>query len=135
MEDYFPDSKELFNIKTEIKQEIENIDNTCNICGELNDENSILLRCNHKFHSNCLYLIYKNNNYKDIKFCPYCRTSNNIFFDFYTKKYKPIKNNIINSCQGIIKNGFNKGKICNNKCINGNYCKKHSPILSNSTNT
>ena len=89
--------------------------NICNICKELNNDLSIDLKCNHKYHRECILLSIKHTSNE----CPYCR------------KYIYI-NDIIDTtpiiCTAINKSGKNKGKQCINfaNYLSGKYCGKHA---------
>lgn len=113
--DYFPDTKNIFTIKEDITEIVE--DDNCYICGDINDENSINLECNHRFHKTCLKL---NNQFnKSGNCCPYCR-----------RKMPIMSNNIITKlkkCSAILKTGKNIGNSCGANCIGtSGYCRRHS---------
>ena len=51
-------------------------DDICSICGDkLDNEYNHTLKCNHKYHYQCILLSFKNMNNNE---CPYCRSPNNI---------------------------------------------------------
>ena len=123
----------------------------CAICHDELDETTISLKCNHKFHYDCILLIYKNpqgGKYKNIRMCPYCRSDGG---------YLPIKENVIpiqyihreyedvrkfystgnyeyiekylnkNKCWALLQSGKNKGCQCSkNPQSNSKFCKIHS---------
>lgn len=115
--------------------------NECLICYEQGD--LIKIKCGHSFHYNCIIQEYK---IKQKCVCPYCRTNNKnlILKTGYLPIYKIHKeySDFIKQkyfCQGILKSGKNKGKICNkrvlksgscvfntNSGLNIFYCNKHS---------
>ena len=107
----------------------------CSICGEENDEYVHMLKCNHSFHYQCLFLSFKhmkNNN------CPYCRGGNNLLPILNgLKKIHPgihdfnCDNNLLNNysiqkCSHILERGKNKGSQCSKNCKLGyDYCQYH----------
>jgi hypothetical protein len=86
MNDYFPDSKKIFNLEREKEEEIITT-NICYICQIENDiDSSIKLICGHTFHKECLSLNIDSivSNYRGYKLshpifnkCPYCSTIDN----------------------------------------------------------
>ena len=84
-------------------------------CDTLNDTDDIVeLKCNHKFHINCILMSYKK---AKNKLCPYCRQPGGTVIE------KNIQN--IQYCKAIISSGINKGCVCTNKAKYNNYCGKH----------
>jgi hypothetical protein len=116
----------------------------CSICGlSLNDEFSHTLKCNHKFHYDCLMKYYiSNKNYSCT--CPYCRQKTDylpvvdglkkIYVGIHVKSSDEFENYHINTeCNHIITRGKNKGNQCNKKCQLGyKYCKSHNKLSSSS---
>ena len=107
---------------------------TCDICAEIHNNESINLKCGHKYHYQC---ILKTFIIREIRECPYCRRESD-FLEFNSKYEGPIKNihftknNLYENnlfCCAIIKSGFNSGKKCNNFSLininNKNYCGIH----------
>jgi len=93
----------------------------CYICNEtcIYNENEIdtdeekficKLKCGHIFHYSCIYMSYK---YTNDKKCPYCRQEGGSIYK-------------LRLCKEILKNGKNKGKLCNCKIkTNDLYCGRH----------
>lgn len=109
----------------------------CYICYDINNNESVLLYCDHKFHHDC---IIQNYNYTKQKECPYCR---------YKYKFLPLpegktpicglhkeyKSNLsyspyynIKYCKGFFKNG----KPCHYRAYPNGYCKRHEKQLLSS---
>ena len=112
-------------------------DNFCNICYCEHDSNSIVLKCKHRYHYECILNSYKLNNTKKPRTCPYCREDGgylpliqdikpvkNIHRE-YTKWLSNKKNKSCQQCIGVILNGPNKNSRCNSKAKNGEYCGMH----------
>lgn len=101
----------------------------CYICYDANNEDSIKLKCNHKFHYDCILNSY----IKNPKICPYCRQING--YIPLKKNIKPIKNihkefntNINNPYVKICKGVFKNGNSCYYKAQKySDYCGKHKP--------
>jgi hypothetical protein len=97
----------------------DNEDNDCGICGSQLIEDIVKLKCNHKYHFECLYLSYK---FSHSNSCPYCRTPCKI----PTSK-KDIKQ--LGGCEGILKYGKRKGELCNCNIFKNSLglklCKRH----------
>ena len=58
------------------------MDDLCAVCHdtlEKEDDDIVTLNCNHKYHYNCIFAVYKDsvskNKYKSYVNCPYCRKS------------------------------------------------------------
>lgn len=112
-----------------------NSEDLCGICYLPNDNTNYVLKCNHKFHYECLLNSIKfSNNYnksssnKYNKICPYCRTPINYIdlrpgYSFIKNIHKPISHNI--KCKAILKSGKNKGQICGCSVKYGEYCGRH----------
>ena len=87
----------------------------CYICHDVNNEFSINLKCNHKYHQQCIKdsIVYTSPE------CPYCRKYVNLIM--LSKLIKPV------ICKATLKSGPRKGQQCKFKaCIdNCGYCKKH----------
>lgn len=117
-------------------------ENQCLISGENLTDTSVELRCGHKFNYNCLLNELKNQRKKNnleiqktslnqIK-CPYCRKINNGILPWY-EGYEKIKyinwsktnTKIVKRCISILKSGKRKGKKCNCKVKEGDYCGRH----------
>ena len=130
-------------------------DNTCPICYDTLDSNSITLKCKHTFHYNCILTAYKSNISKKsrhIRNCPYCRNKceylplienvypcKGIHVEFYeieqclirneTEKLKMITEKYIDKskCNAILKSGINKGNQCKKSKKKGlDYCHLHN---------
>ena len=129
-------SQELLN---DSKQEL------CLISKEELNQSKITLECGHTFNYLPIYQEFKeqkNNKKNSLKNklrvdqlkCPYCRNIQNGLIPFmnimgivplYGVNYPTAYVNLNNRCIHIYKKGPNKGKPCNNPCINS-LCKKHS---------
>ena len=104
----------------------------CSICGEdINVGYPHTLRCNHKFHYQCLYLSFKNLKNND---CPYCRSPNNKlplvnglrYINVNIHDVTNIEAYTNHKCGMEIMRGKNKGKKCGKSCTLGyDYCKIH----------
>jgi hypothetical protein len=123
----------------------------CSICHTDFDEEEDLnfkLRCGHKFHLECIFIIYSNNldSKKIIRQCPYCRKDGgyirldkniipikhiheeyNVFQEYINNKDTEQFMKFLNDkkCIAILKSGKNKGQQCNNNPLHDKYCKKH----------
>lgn len=121
---------------------MENEEEECSICGlSLNDKYAIELKCNHKFHYECLLCSFKEIKKTSFKHnycnrCPYCRRSCGVLpivnglkaityqIHYKTTDKKPEYEET--RCKGILKSGKNKGSLCGKKCQLGyEYCKRH----------
>lgn len=146
-DDFF---SQLKNLKNEILNDKENIENVCMITNEPLTEYYVTLSCNHKFNYKSLYnevyyqkvkrpiteiTILKVNQFK----CPYCRKIqnnllipdlfpelNNVYGVNLPRKYCILPN----KCCYKFLSGKNKGILCNKPCIK-TYCKNHKNILEN----
>lgn len=107
----------------------------CDICCEPHNDETITLKCNHRFHYLCILESFVTITKRE---CPYCRTESDLLE--YNKKYKkgPVHNihkfcyEMMNEnrCFGIITSGSRKGLQCMNyPCMYNNekigYCKRH----------
>ena len=97
---------------------------TCPICyDKIEDKDLSILKCNHKFHAQCILETYKHNrdtsknSYTNIRVCPYCRADGG-YLELLPNMF-PLKrihnewnilNNQINIC--------NINNISNNKLFN-----------------
>ena len=114
--------------------------NLCLITNDKLDSNSIKLECNHQFNYEPLYneVVYQktkklldNSKLKvnEMK-CPYCRKVNNGILPWY-EGYMKIKNVnwsnkiIQKKCLALLKSGKRKGKTCDCKAKEGNFCGRH----------
>ena len=61
----------------------------CDICCEDHNDESIILKCNHKFHYFCILKTFKVSLNRK---CPYCRTTSDLLI--HNKKYGEKINNI-----------------------------------------
>jgi len=128
--------EELLKMSKELSVEGEK----CLISGDDLKKNSVKLSCNHVFNYENLFneLINqrkKNNlevhqtNLNQIK-CPYCRKVNNGILPWY-EGYMKIKNVnwsnkiIQKKCLALLKSGKRKGKTCDCKAKEGNFCGRH----------
>lgn len=123
----------------------------CAICHDELKGDIVTLKCNHKYHYECILLIYKNpqdGKYKNTRMCPYCRgdggylpiRENIIPVQYVHKEYEDVRkfnitgnyeyiNKYLNKekCKAILKTGKNKGCQCSKKKqINLEFCKTHS---------
>jgi hypothetical protein len=86
----------------------------CNICSEqLLDEDEYKLKCNHKFHYDCIKMTFV---YSGNYTCPYCR-------QYHGKLY--------NQCTAILKSGKNKGSKCILQAKFGKLCGRHKVKTKN----
>ena len=132
-------------INTQKSEPVKHNDNECPICCDKlddNDENNVVLKCNHKFHYDCILAAYKSkqqntHNSRIIRSFPFCRgyggyleLKKNMFplrkihkewvkicDCFLTNDYKKIEEitkDYINTekCHAIVKTGNNKGSQC-----------------------
>ena len=126
-----------------------NNDEECSICGlELQTKFCYELKCNHKFHYECLMKTFMN--IPKIKYqinsCPYCRSPCDylpvvnglkkliVGVHFETVQEFSDENGFtkLNNkpCQYILKKGKNKGNQCSKNCYLGyDYCKIHKESL------
>ena len=115
-------------------------ENFCNICYCEHDSSSVVLKCNHKYHYECILHSYKINNTKKKRACPYCRSDGgylpllkdtkpekNIHREYTTWLNKDKKQNSksCKQCIGVVMNGPNKNSRCVNKATKGDYCGMH----------
>jgi hypothetical protein len=128
----------------------------CPICyDDLDSKKDIVkLLCGHKFHYECILLIYKNaklsymHNKKKIRRCPFCRMDggylplilpqvplNGIHVEYVNLEIFQNNNNweaieqYFNRerCHTILKSGKNMGNQCSRRCIkNIKFCKIHN---------
>ena len=107
-----------------------NLKETCPICYDELDSTSITLKCNHKFHYNCILnsfksLITKNRHIITNKSrkCPYCRDDGGYLplrDNIYPFKGIHIEHREIEDCLYI--NDFDKLKIITDKYIDKSKC-------------
>jgi hypothetical protein len=96
----------------------------CSICWDEFDNTVIKLKCGHYFHCKCIGKAYKMDKCKNM--CPFCR---NVDIYAQIKLRNFIKKLNVKRCQGILKSGKNKGKLCNCKAYSStDYCKRHGNI-------
>jgi hypothetical protein len=114
-----------------------NLEDCCSICGEdFKNEYCHTLKCNHKFHYNCLQLTFKN---LRCNHCPYCRGKNNylpvvnglkkLHIGVHVTSYEEVEkySNLNKPCNTILKRGKNKGNECGKNCQLGyDKCKMHN---------
>jgi hypothetical protein len=113
----------------------------CSICLDtLNNNNSVILECNHDFHLICImkHIIINRQSNRIIK-CPLCRTDINrhIFYNIY-KKYYHIRKNIkndISKLQGQIYTSYFKFQLKRifkkiNRISAFNYISKEEELLA-----
>ncbi len=86
---------------------------SCGICSDIFINNEFIkLKCNHKFHLECIKLSYQ---YTKSSICPYCRQDGGNL------------SSLMNCCNAIIKSGPRKGSKCNFRCKDKSiYCGKHN---------
>ncbi len=128
-----------------ISQDEEN-DNVCLIDGSELSEDSIKLKCTHRFNYlsilNEIKIQRKFNHLETQKIsqyqikCPYCRTIHNGILPYnenlYDKKIRgvnwpPSKVLKTNKCQSIMKSGKRKGEKCSKDCV-GQFCPRHTKL-------
>ena len=117
----------------------------CLICyGKMEkNDNLSILKCNHRYHYNCIYLTYKN--LKNKRECPYCRSDGgyislpegrvpekHIHKEYleYRKGNTSVVKLIEGRCKYILKKGKNAGYQCSfkSKCDSG-YCVRHNNMI------
>lgn len=108
----------------------------CPICGEkCSSKYEHVLKCNHKFHYECLLKSLK---FSSENLCPTCRNPLNFlepvnglrkltYSIHYDNSNKKIVNDYINhKCNYVFKKGKNKNNNCNKNCKLGYYkCTLH----------
>jgi hypothetical protein len=117
------------------------LDNICLICHDNLDEDSVTLKCGHKFNYKCIYMTYKALNGK--RECPYCRGDGGYlelkkgtipqmgihkeFSDYVAGNFNLEDIEFIEGkCKHILKTGKNAGSQCTCKPKPGtNYCGRH----------
>ena len=121
-----PESK---TISDKEESEDEDYDNLCFICYEKLEpgQNITTLKCKHRFHYQCILLVFKSILQKSTyatKECPYCRSSTNFLplipgvqpIKFIHQEYKPFgKSKILyipGKCQYMLKRGPRAGHQC-----------------------
>ena len=109
------------------------------------DQPTVTLKCKHKYHYQCILLVFKSLLQKSsyaTKECPYCRTNTNFLplipgiqpIKFIHQEYKPAGQSIIQyipgKCQYMLKRGPRAGHqcACAIKTEDG-YCKKHQKLI------
>jgi hypothetical protein len=117
-------------------------DNLCSICYDpiKEDDEISTLSCNHRYHYQCIYLIYKSMP-PNKRQCPYCRADGGYlkllpgkkplkgihaeyYIDNYEIQYIPGK------CKYILKRGKNSGSQCSFNIKNSSgYCTRHHKLL------
>ena len=132
---------------TSVESEEEDYDNVCFICYEKLEEgrNITTLKCKHRYHYNCILLVFKSILQKSsygTKECPYCRTATNFLplipgiqpIKFIHQEFKPLgKSKILyipGKCKYMLKRGPRAGYqcMCDIKTEEG-HCKKHQKLL------
>lgn len=118
-----------------------NSDEFCDICFDKHDKTSVVLKCKHKFHYDCILesFVRKKIKNKTVRTCPYCRQKSGHLpllegmkpIKHIHKEKKKIKKKIVN-CSAVVKNGKRKGKSCRN-CVQKNslYCGIHKKYINN----
>ena len=102
------------NIEKEKINTVENIElEDCGICGSalLDLDDIVKLKCNHKYHFECITLSYK---FSHNKLCPYCRKPSPI--PTSKNAIKPI-----GSCEAILKTGKRKVRNVDVRYLKMNY--------------
>ena len=118
------------------------VEDCCLVCHDkLTDDDSVKLKCGHKFHYSCIFMTYKANSNK--RECPYCRTDGGYlklkdgmipFFNIHREFEDYVSGNfnldninyIPGKCKKILKTGKNAGTQCKNKHKPGEeYCGIH----------
>ena len=132
---------------TNTNLELEEEKNICGICYEDIEENEVSLKCNHKYHYDCILLIYKNTKkgYKTLRKCPYCRSDGgylelipgraplkDIHREYKNKDTLQIQY-IPNKCNYILKRGKNVGNQCSLNIKKGLYCTRHYKMMNPQT--
>lgn len=134
-------------IDNSVESEEEDFDNLCFICYEKLEEgqNITTLKCNHRYHYNCILLVFKSILQKSTyaaKECPYCRTTTNYLplipgiqpIKFIHQEYKPLGKSKIQFIPGKCKYMLKRGPKAGHQCASdikteGGYCKKHQKFL------
>jgi len=108
----------------------------CDICGDLlNEQCTVILKCNHSFHYECVFKSFQQEKKKQ-NACPLCRRIHGLLpivnglsklthgIHYIDHSNKPDLDN--KPCNVILKSGKRKGYSCNASCMLGQYtCKRH----------
>jgi hypothetical protein len=103
-------------------------DDLCAICYDEHNETSVILKCNHKYHLDCITQSIKISKCKE---CPYCRDKIYGSIIRLKKKQDREKELLKPKCCFILKSGINKGNICNKTVEKDTdkYCKRHKKSI------
>lgn len=112
------------------------MEDICNTCYELLNNDIIVLKCGHKYHYDCILNSYKYSLDVLKRLCPYCRSYGGYLplkegttaekHIHYGYKKKKITNNIFfEECGAIIKSGKNKGNKCTAMGKYNGWCGRH----------
>ena len=129
-------------------------ENECPICYDVLDDTTEILKCNHKFHYNCIMKTYMHQLDKSsmpFRECPFCRNlggeltgrPGTIPIKGIHKNYNAFLDSIKNldgeellkyfndgKCYAIVKNGDNKGLQCKSASKpNSKFCGRHHKIF------
>ncbi len=121
------------------------VDQNCAICKSLNDDYSITLDCQHRYHVDCLKKCCSMTNIR----CPYCNAQHHAekhtckedgceTASYYEKGlcYKHLRKHLKSQkkvlldglrCQANYKSGKRKGQRCANRKAGEQYCRVHQP--------
>ena len=108
----------------------------CDICGDLlNEQCTVILKCNHSFHYECVFKSFQQEKKKQ-NACPLCRQIHGLLpivnglsklthgIHYIEHSSKPDLDN--KPCNVILKSGKRKGDPCNASCMLGLHtCKRH----------
>lgn len=103
-------------------------DDQCAICYDDHNKSSVSLKCNHKYHLDCIVQSVKISKNKE---CPYCRHKIYGSIIRLKKKQDREKELLKPKCCCILKSGKNKGDLCN-KIVEMDtdiYCKRHAKSI------
>lgn len=117
-------------------QSVEGDEDVCAICGDcLKEQYSITLKCNHKYHYECIQKTFLLDRKKRTN-CPLCSCSNGVLplVNGLTKLYYGIHyigdfptEYTIQPCTQLLKSGKRKGCECGSKPMLGfTVCKRHN---------
>ena len=125
---------EIYN---QILKEKESCKDPCGICYKELNKKTILLKCKHRFHYECLLKTFRHTR----NACPYCRkphlklplvngikkTELKVCRYYFEGEYPNNVNNYISTtCKYVLKRGKNKGSLCGKHCKLGyDYCSSH----------
>lgn len=134
----------IIHSNTEEPAENIDFDNLCSICYDpiKEGEQVSVLNCNHKYHYQCIYLIYKSLPHSAMRQCPYCRSDGGylklypgklpqkgIHAEYYLPNFQ--MEYLPGKCKYILKRGKNSGCQCSFKIkTEDGYCTKHHKLMA-----